>query len=588
MSDRDPAVLAESGAAIIAEAYEAHVLRLAELTRDARRNFERADWAATQRDSARRLDAYGESVRQALDRLHALLDARVDERPMWTLLREAYARRVESRPDAEIAETFLNSVTRRIFHTIGVDPAVEFVDAASVVPASAPPSIFTVELPREGTLGSLARRVLDRFAFAPGWDDADGDAERIARALLAQVGAWRVLALELVSSPFFRGKGAYLVGRVRTDGPSMPLVLALHRTERGVAVDAVLLTEDEVSIVFSFARSYFFVETTRPRELVEFLRAIMPRKPFSELYTAIGYHKHGKTELYRSLLSHLQRSDDRFTIAPGQRGMVMAVFTLPGFDVVFKVIRDRFEWPKTVTHAEVREKYRLVFRHDRAGRLVDVQEFEHLEFDRVRFEDALLAELAGTAAESVEVRGDRVVIRHLYTERRLRPLDMYLREAGPEAAREAVIDYGQVLRDLAATNIFPGDMLLKNFGVSRHGRLIFYDYDELCPLEECVFRSLPAPRDDDEERALEPWFYVGERDIFPEEFRSFLGLSGELLQVFLAHHGELLGVDFWLRMQERLRQGEILDIYPYRSTRRLRPRAGGTPTPLDPPDRRSP
>jgi isocitrate dehydrogenase kinase/phosphatase len=264
---------------------------------------------------------------------------------------------------------------------------------------------------------------------------------------------------------------------------------------------------------------------------------------------------------------------DRFEIAPGQRGMVMSVFTLPGFDVVFKVIRDRFEFPKTVTHAEVREKYRYVFRHDRAGRLVDAQEFEHLEFARDRFSAEVLEELTTTARETVEVHGDRVVIRHLYTERRLRPLDVYLREADPDAARDAVIDYGQVLRDLAATNVFPGDMLLKNFGVSRHGRLIFYDYDELCPLTDCRFRSLPPPRDDDEERSLEPWFYVGERDIFPEEFRSFLGLRGELLQVFLSSHEELLGVEFWQRMQERHRQGEILDIFPYRAARRLRPPA---------------
>jgi isocitrate dehydrogenase kinase/phosphatase len=251
--------------------------------------------------------------------------------------------------------------------------------------------------------------------------------------------------------------------------------------------------------------------------------------------------------------------------------MVMAVFTLPGFDVVFKVIRDRFEYPKTVTHDEVRARYRMVFRHDRAGRLVDAQEFEHLAFERHRFDHRLLDELLSTCAERVQVRGGLVVISHLYTERRLRPLDLFLREAGAEAAREAVIDYGLALRDLAATNVFPGDMLLKNFGVSRHGRLIFYDYDELCTLEECRFRELPASRDAGDEGAAEPWFYVGEHDIFPEEFRAFLGLSGDLLDTFMTHHHELLAVPFWHRMQELHRAGEVLDIYPYRSVRRLRP-----------------
>jgi isocitrate dehydrogenase kinase/phosphatase len=243
--------------------------------------------------------------------------------------------------------------------------------------------------------------------------------------------------------------------------------------------------------------------------------------------------------------------------------------------VVFKVMRDRFEHPKTVTHAEVREKYRIVFHHDRAGRLVDAQEFEHLEFARERFDDRLLDELTARCAERVKLRGDRVVISHLYTERRLVPLDLYVRNAGAEAAREAVIDYGQVLRDLAATNIFPGDMLLKNFGVSRNGRLIFYDYDELCLLDECRFRQLPAPRDEADETAGEPWFYVSERDIFPEEFRNFLGLPPDLLRVFLEHHAELLSPAFWLRMQERHARGEVIDVSPYRSARRLRwrPRA---------------
>jgi len=254
--------------------------------------------------------------------------------------------------------------------------------------------------------------------------------------------------------------------------------------------------------------------------------------------------------------------------------MVMCVFTLPGFDIVFKVMRDRFDHPKTVTHREVHEKYRMVFRHDRAGRLVDAQEFEHLAFERRRFSEALLRELTTSASETVQVHGDRVVITHLFTERRLRPLDVYLQESGPAAAREAVIDYGQVLRDLAATNIFPGDMLLKNFGVSRHGRLMFYDYDELCRLTDCKFRELPEARGDFEEMSQEPWFYVGERDVFPQEFRSFLGLQGDLLREFLAAHAELLEVGFWRRMQQLHDDGEVLDVYPYKDSRRLRPTAG--------------
>uniref|UniRef100_A0A832HZI4 Bifunctional isocitrate dehydrogenase kinase/phosphatase n=1 Tax=Eiseniibacteriota bacterium TaxID=2212470 RepID=A0A832HZI4_UNCEI len=575
-----PASPAEDAAALIADAFRMWTEQFRALTRHARGHFERADWHALQRDSVRRLDLYGDIVAGALIGLRGVLGGAHAERPAWTAVRAAYARRIAGRPDVELAETFFNSIVRRVFHTVGVDPAVEFVASDAGGAAGAPPSGLAATFECAGDAADAFRRALAAAGFEAPWEDLAGDAARLARALAAHAPGSTLAAVELVRAPFIRGKGAYLVGRARlAAGPdgappeALPLVIALLNRGGRVAADAALFTEDEVSVVFSFARSYFLVDAARPRELVDYLRGIMPRKPVAELWNAIGFHRHGKTELYRSLLRHLAATDERFVVAPGQRGMVMAVFTLPGFDVVFKVIRDRFAHPKTVTHEEVRARYRLVFRHDRAGRLVDAQEFEHLEFPAARFEPGVLEELLASCAETVTLRDGRVVIRHVYTERRLRPLDLYLREADPAAARDAVVDYGQALRDLAATNIFPGDMLLKNFGVSRHGRLIFYDYDELCPLTDCRFRDLPAARGDDEESAAEPWYFVGDRDIFPEEFRAFLGLHGELLEAFLAVHGELLSARFWRAMQDVHHRGEVLDIYPYRAARRLRPGA---------------
>jgi len=562
--------IAEEGAGIILDAFRAYRERFRDITSRARRNFEQRDWHAAQRDSVRRLDLYGEAVGDALQKLTRLLDERLTQRDVWPLLRIAYGDRIWGSTDADLAETFFNSVTRRIFHTVGVDPLVEFVAASPERRAPEDPASVTVTFAGDGSLEVLLRRILSHYRFEPDYDDLERDVSLLKHSIDMELHGSPVTAIELARAVFFRNKGAYIVGKARTPDREVPFLLALANPSGRLEVDALLMTEDEVSIVFSFARTYFFVDLERPRDLVEFLRTIMPRKPVAELYNAVGCDKHGKTELYRSLLYHLEVTDDRFAVAPGQRGMVMCVFMLPRFDVVFKVIRDRFDYPKMVTHEEVRQKYRLVFRHDRAGRLVDAQEFEHMRFDRRRFDDQLLEELTTRASETVTVEGDRVIIRHLYTERRLVPLDLFLRTATPEAARLAVIDYGQVLRDLAATDIFPGDMLLKNFGVSRHGRLIFYDYDELCLLSDCRFRELPQPRDDYEEGAPEPWFHVGERDIFPEEFRAFLGLKDHLLEAFLAVHGELLSVPFWHRMQEKHRHGEVIDIYPYLTSRRLR------------------
>ena len=584
MSGADDSGTIRQAAALIRDAFGDWRERFGAITRRARSHFESRDWQAVQRDSARRLDLYGEAVGEAKALLEAVLKERIEDRTLWERLRGAFATLVAGRHDAPLARTFFNSITRRLFHTIGVDPRIEFVgdgeseeevDSGSASPAIEEGASVAIPFARDGlgaaSIESLVRRILQHYAFGAAWEDVDRDVALVSAALLRDPAAATLRGVDMARAVFYRGKGAYLVGRAWTDDGARPFLLALVHPSGGVAVDALLLTEDEVSIVFSFARSYFFVEMERPADLVAFLGAIMPRKPLAELYNAVGCDKHGKTELYHALLRHLDGTDDRFEFAPGQRGMVMCVFTLPGLGIVFKVIRDRFAAPKTVTHDEVRAKYRLVFRHDRAGRLVDAQEFEHLSFDRRRFEPELLRVLTELCADTVRVSGERVIVRHLYTERRLTPLDLYLRDAPEEAARAAVLDYGQVLRDLAATNIFPGDMLPKNFGVSRHGRLIFYDYDELCLLTDCRFRMLPEPRDDWEEGAAEPAFHVGERDIFPEEFRAFLGFKGPLLRAFLEAHEELLGVGFWHRMQERLRRGEVIDIYPYGSSRQLRP-----------------
>lgn len=567
---RSDSSLADEAAELIADAFSHYVRRFFALSRVARAHFADRDWHGMQRDSGRRLDLYNDTLNATQAGLALLLGERLAGRAMWTAIRGGFESRVASRPSAELAETFFNSNVRRVFHTVGVDPGVEFVSAAIPQAEHHAPWSHTFSVPVNGSLEAAFRAALERVPLRAPWDDLAGDAARVAAAVPAEVSAAHVRTLELARTPFFRGKGAYLVGQLHLDGRSVPVVLALLNPDGRVVVDAALFREDEISVVFSFARSYFFVETERPKELVDWLATLMPRKPRSDLWNSIGFPRHGKTELYRSLLEHLERTDEQFEVAPGKRGMVMAVFVLPGFDVVFKVIRDRFEYPKTVTHAEVREKYELVYRHDRAGRMVDAQTFEHLEFPEERFDPVLLDELLTSTSEAVHRRDGRVVIRHLYTERRLNPLDLFLESAGIGAAREAVIDYGQALEDLAATNIFPGDMLLKNFGVTRNGRIVFYDYDELCPLTDVHFRELPKARGDDEEVAAEPWYFVGEHDVFPEEFRAFLGLRGALLDAFLSAHADLLTPGFWRRMQDRLQRGEIIDVYPYQSSRRLR------------------
>jgi isocitrate dehydrogenase kinase/phosphatase len=563
---------ADACAEAIVAAFASYHVRFKTIARRAPARFATRDWHGGVRDARERLELYGSEVRGALSTLQRLLGGRLRDPEVWKVIKPRVAERVADRPDAELAETFLNSVTRRVFATVGVNPEIEFVASDARPPAPARFPAFRTYACEVGVRDALARMLGD-LGLRVRWRGLERDltlaAERVEAALARETGDDTPDGIDVLRAPFYRNKGAYVVARMRCRGRVVPLLLPLVHGPDGVSIDAVLTDEDDVSIVFSFTRSYFLVESERPCEIVEFLRSILPRKRVSELYISIGYDKHGKTELYRDLLRHLSTTDDRFVPARGSKGMVMSVFTLASYDVVFKVIKDKFDPPKTSTRTDVLAAYNYVFKRDRAGRLVDTQEFEHLTFRRERFSDEVIEELARVAPSAVSVDHDELTIRHLYTERRLVPLNLYVREAPLERACAAVVDFGRAIKDLAAANVFPGDTLLKNFGVTRHGRVAFYDYDEVRPLTDCLFRRMPPARSFEDEIAEEAWFAVGERDIFPEEFRSFLGLEGALRAAFEREHADLYGVEFWTDAQRRILAGEVADIFPYRDELRL-------------------
>ena len=567
--------LANLAAQAIHRAFDTYAAEFRAITRRARTRFEARDWMGLRGDATQRLDLYRQVVDPTVQGVRDLLGERLEDRLIWTGMKAVYSGLISDRDDWELAETFFNSITRRIFATVGVDPAIEFVDTDFDVPPTPASRPVYRAYPGPTSPAQLMRAVLEDARHAVPFADLADDAELAAAELdqhLATLGAGPTVdQAEVLAPVFYRNKGAYLVGRLWCGQRLVPLGLALLNPTRGLVVDAVLLNEDDLSRVFSFAHSYFHVDVDRPHDLVAFLRSVMPHKRVAELYISLGYHKHGKTELYRDLRHHLAASPEQFTLAPGQPGMVMQVFTLPGYDLVLKVIRDRFAEPKTTSRRAVMQKYHLVFRHDRAGRLVDAQEFEHLEFERDRFSPELLEALLRTAGATVCVADGRVIVNPAYIERRVTPLDVYLHDAAEPAARAAALDFGNAIKDLAASNIFPGDFFLKNFGVTRHGRVVSYDYDELCLVTDCHFADMPRPRaeDDAEELASEPWFYVGDNDVFPEEFRTYLRLPRGLNELFVEHHGDLFEVAFWERMQAGLRAGEVLDIFPYAQSRRL-------------------
>ena len=559
-------------ARVILNGFYAYFAEFENITLAARTRFEQAEWSSMAEVSSRRIDIYKEIVMETLEVARHIAGQRINDLNFWSGTRGIYASLVQGMTNFEIAETFYNSIFNSHFghRAIRNEYAFVFSPQGDVPPVDM--GRVVNHYPVSGDLSNAFNQLLDDYAFNIPFEDRARDVASICgaieRHMLTHFDVGRSgVELQVLQHHFFRNKASYIVGRLYCDGDQMPFVLpVLHNdnpAQPAVYVDAFLFGSDQVSLLFSFTRSYFMVDASIPSQYVLFLQQLMPKKEISEIYSAIGHFRHGKTYFYRTSTRHIRSSKDQFMVAPGIKGMVMTVFTLPSYEYVFKIIKDRFTPPKEVTHQIVKDKYHLVKRWDRAGRMADTQEFNNLVFDASRFSEELMEELTATCPSQIRVNGRALIIKHCYVERRMNPLNLYLQDATDDEVNEVMNDYGNAIKQLAAANIFPGDMLLKNFGVTRHGRVVFYDYDEIEPLLDCNFRRIPPPRDEMDEMAGQPWYSVGPKDIFPEEFRLFFSGNARAREAFDAQHADLYDADFWIRLQNKLRDGFVEDFYPY-------------------------
>ena len=537
-------------AAELRQRFEDYNAEFTRITRRAARHFMTRDWHAARADAVQRIELYERHVSGAIDVLRQELGAAIQDRELWVEIKRQFALQIIGLPDSDFYRTFLNSITRDVFATVGVDEQIEFTATAS---GRASGSVPIRVHPVGDSLQRALCELLADLPFAALFREVETFAKQICRELTPHFDSRRQSAapqlVEVIDAPFYRGDTATLVGRMIGDGSITPFVIVFRHAAEGLKIDSVLLARSDISSLFGFTRTYFHVDLPVVSAAVSLLRTFMPCNPVDELYTILGRAKQGKTERYYALRRHLSQSFDVFVNAPGQRGLVMIAFTLPSHDLVFKVIRDRFGPPKNTTRAEVMERYKWVFEHDRVGRLVDAQEYKQLRLPKARFMPALLQELLTEAGSVCRLDGEDLIVGHCYIERRLRPLDLFLRDAESTAAERALLDYGDALRELAGIDVFPGDLLLKNFGVTSQGKVVFYDYDEVTSLNVCNFRELPVATNPEDEFSAEPWFFVGDNDIFPEQWLPFLGIPPELLESFKARHGELLGPHWWRSIQ---------------------------------------
>jgi len=557
----------------ILQGFDAQYGRFLEVTSGAQQRFEQADWQAVQQAMKKRIHLYDHHVGLVVEQLRCITNGKSTDADFLLQVKKHYTELLPDYPRFEIAESFFNSVYCRLFDHQSLTPERLFIFSSQperrfrTIPRPLAKDFY----PKQGWPALLTRLLKDLPLRLP-WQDLTRDVGYIINHLTETLGEEMLdkVHLQVANELFYRNKAAWLVAKLVLPSGTLPFLLPIHRRNEGeLFIDTCLTRSAEASIVFGFARSYFMVYAPLPAALVEWLREILPGKTTAELYMAIGCQKHGKTESYREYLNYLAQSNERFIEAPGIRGMVMLVFTLPGFDRVFKVIKDKFAPQKEMDEAHVRACYQLVKEHDRVGRMADTQEFENFVLEKRQIDPALMALLLQEAPQKITDLGDKIAIRHLYIERRMVPLNIWLEQVQGQQLRDAIEEYGNAIRQLAAANIFPGDMLFKNFGVTRHGRVVFYDYDEICYMTEVNFRDIPPPRYPEDEMASEPWYSVAPGDVFPEEFRHWLCADPRIKPLFEEMHAELFQAEYWRALQERIRHGHVEDVYAYRRRQRF-------------------
>ncbi len=574
--------VAEAIAEALVEGFNKHYRIFRGTSRRAKEFFEAADWRA-QLDSVRvRVQFYDERVEEMVVRLHEEFDADSLDDTTWQQVKNHYIGILINHKQPELAETFFNSVCCKILHRtyfnndyLFARPAVstEFIESY--------PPVYSSYYPQDGGLRATIKRVVEDFDWQRPFEDLDRDVDHILRTALSHIGAWPEMEvncqIQVLYSAFYRNKTAYIIGKGVNGYQEYPFAVAVRHNERGLlCIDTILLDPWRISVLFSLSRAYFMVDMEVPSGYVQFLRSIMPNKPRSELYTMLGLGKQGKTMFFRDLVAHLRHSNDRFIIAPGIRGLVMLVFTLPSYPYVFKIIKDVFGSSKNMDRATVKRKYLMVKQVDRVGRMADTLEFSYAALPLSRFHPELLDELRALAPSSFEIEGDSVIIKHFYIERRMTPLNIYLEQAADDDVEHAVREYGNAIRDLAIANIFPGDMLWKNFGVTRYGRVVFYDYDEIEYMTDMNFRRIPPAPYEEMEMSSEAWYSAAPMDVFPEEFATFLLGAPRVRKAFLKHHRDLLDPAFWQGAQDAIRSGRVEDFFPYPAELRFCNLFGGT------------
>ena len=575
-------VVARKLARSVFAGFEAMFSQFLNITLGAQSRFEQRQYHSVQSAMRERLQVYEREVKNVSEAVRVIAYAEHTCPQTWQLAKNIYGDMVQNHENKPIAHTFFNSTFGAIWDDKKIRTVHLFVLKAKYrsEPRSYESLVSRVSL--HNGFNNAVKTLITNQVFRVPFSHLERDVATLQSTLMqgAKQQCKQVYELinlndgyiEYANSLFFRNKACYLIGRcIAKNGDNMPFAIAILNTDEGLKLDAVMMGADQLSLLFGFARTYFMVDTDKPARYVDYLSVLMPHKQRFELFNAIGFIKHAKTEFYRHKVDTTKNSPANFkyVTAPGTPGMVMLVFTIEGLDYVYKVIKDKFSAPKTATKAQVKEKYNFVKQADRVGRLVDTHEFRYLAFDLSRFSDELLEQMKSQIGSSMVISGKALILKHVYVERKMTPLNLYITQCDNKTLERVMHDYGKAIKELAGANIFPGDMLMKNFGVTRWGRVVFYDFDEICPLTDCNFREVPQTQNALEELSRNSYFDIAENDIFPSQFKVFFSANEIAFNYFNNKHSNLFLATFWQGCQQQVHNGYLPDVYPYKQSWRF-------------------
>jgi len=566
---------AQSIAKIILEGFDKHYLAFRTNSQLAKSKFENSEYSEIRELLSERISFYDLRVKETSNVLDVKYGNEIKENLFWPEVKKAYIMLLTEHRQPELAESFFNSIATQVLDRIYfqnhdylfVRPSIstEYLDSK--------PSSYRVYYPRSLGFRMTIKTITRDVGLKGTWENIGRDIKLLIKKtiiILQGIQPTKDFQIHVMRSLFFRNKGAYMIGRIVSDGDPTGFAIPILKNENGeLFLDTIVFRQESLGVLFSFSRAYFMADMEVPSAYVNFLKTIMPSKPTSELYTMLGLQKQGKTLFYRDLLHHLNNSSDKFVLAEGIKGLVMLVFNLPSFPYVFKIIKDKRQ--KDVSREHILNRYQLVKHHDRVGRLADTWEYSNVDFPVERFDHELLRELKSDASNMFELIDDHVIIKHVYIERRMIPLNVFIEKANEEKVDRAIFEYGNAIKQLMSANIFPGDLLYKNFGLTKNGRVVFYDYDEIQYITECIFRSVPPANNPEDELSGEPWYSIGPNDVFPEEFETFLLSNEKIKKPFLKYHSELLNPDYWKKQQEKIKRGFFEDVFPYSEEERFAP-----------------